>query len=201
MLTFGEKIRKLRVEKGVPLRLVASYLGMDQAILSKIERGIRQATRKMVVKLAAFYEVDSNELLTSWLSDRILYEVGDDEVALEAIRLAEEKVSYLTLKAPLLETIIPQLSEVLSKDTRVTKAWIFGSVARGEADYKSDIDLMIQVDDTRNFGLFDLADIQYYGEQLTGFKIDLVMEGAVKSFAKESVDRDKLLIYEKPTSE
>ncbi len=144
--------------------------------------------------------IGNDVLLKSWLSDRILCALGDEEDALEAIRLAEEKVAYRTLKAPDLKTIIPQLTEILKKDTRVSKAWIFGSVARGEADYKSDIDLMIRVDENSNFSLFDLADIQYYGEQITGFKIDVVMEGALKSFAVESVERDKLLFYENQTT-
>jgi len=144
--------------------------------------------------------IGNDVLLKSWLSDRILYELGDEEDALEAIRLAEEKVAYKTLKAPDLKTIIPQLTEILKKDTRVSKAWIFGSVARGEADYKSDIDLMIRVDDTSNFGLFDLADIQFYSEQISGFKVDVVIEGSEKSFARSSIEKDKILMYKKPTS-
>lgn len=33
METLGDKIRKLREEKNVPLRTVAAYLDIDQAIL------------------------------------------------------------------------------------------------------------------------------------------------------------------------
>ena len=52
MLNFGETIRKLRVEKKIALRKVSAYMDLDQAILSKIERGKRQATRLQVIKLA-----------------------------------------------------------------------------------------------------------------------------------------------------
>ncbi|HKK10676.1 MAG TPA: hypothetical protein VJ939_07545 [Bacteroidales bacterium] len=37
MNAFGEIIRELRKEKGLPLRIVAGFLNIDQAILSKIE--------------------------------------------------------------------------------------------------------------------------------------------------------------------
>lgn len=195
--SFGEEIRKLRHTKGVPLRIVAGVLDVDQAILSKIERGIRLANREQVLKLAEYFRIDKNLLLKSWLSDRIQYEVRDEELALEAIQLAEERVTYKTRPSPLLEVIQPQLIEVFKTDPRVIKGWVFGSVARGESDWKSDIDVMIEVDETSGFGLFDLAEIQYQGEKSTGFTVDIVMEGAMKSFAAGSVNNDRILIYEK----
>ena len=200
MLSFGAEIRKLRNDKQVPLRTVAAFLDIDQAILSKIERGIRRANREQVFKLAEYFGADKNLLLKSWLSDRIVYEMKDEDFALEAIKLAEEKVAYLTLKAPTLDVIKPQLIEVFKTDSRIRKGWVFGSVARNEADWKSDIDVMIQVDSSNTFGLFDLAEIQFQGEKSTGHKIDIVMEGAVKPFAVESVNNDRILIYEKKST-
>ncbi len=197
MLSFGEEIRKLRNDKQVPLRTVAAFLDIDQAILSKIERGIRNATREQVYKLAEYFSADKDQLLKSWLSDRIVYEMKDEDFALEAIKLAEEKVAYQTLKVPTFDVIKSQLIEVFKTDPRILKGWIFGSVARNEADWKSDIDVMILVDETSNFSLFDLAEIQYQGEKATGYKIDIVMEGAVKSFAADSVNKDRILVYEK----
>jgi len=197
MNSFGEEIRKLRLDKNLPLRTVAAFLDIDQAILSKIERDLRPASREVVLKLAGYYQAPIKHLMTLWLAERIVYEIGDEEMALDAIKLAEEKVAYKTLKGPKLEVVRPQLIEVLKADPRILKAWVFGSVSRDEADWKSDIDVMISIDASEPFSLFDLAEIQYQGEMKTGFKIDLVMEGAVKSFAEGNVNQDKLLIYEK----
>ena len=94
MDNLGETIRKLREEKELPLRTVAAFLDIDQAILSKIERGQRNANREQVVKLAEFFKVKENELLVSWLSDKLVYEVADEDVALKALHVAEEKVRY-----------------------------------------------------------------------------------------------------------
>jgi transcriptional regulator with XRE-family HTH domain len=99
MDSLGDTIRKLREEKQLPLRTVAAFLDIDQAILSKIERGQRKPTREQVVKLAEYFKVKENDLLVAWLSDKLVYEVEDEELALQAIQLAEEKVKYNKTKA------------------------------------------------------------------------------------------------------
>lgn len=96
MDSLGETIRKLREHNELPLRTVAAFLDIDQAILSKIERGQRKATRNQVVKLAAYFKVKENDLLIAWLSDKLIYEVEDEEVALKALQVAEERVKYIT---------------------------------------------------------------------------------------------------------
>ena len=92
MDNIGLIIKKLREEKGLPLRIVAAYLDIDQAILSKIEHGKRRAYREHIVKLAAFFNVQEEELLVAWLSDKIFHEVKDEKCALKAMQVAEEKV-------------------------------------------------------------------------------------------------------------
>ena len=94
MESLGNTIRKLREDKELPLRIVSAYLDIDQAILSKIERGQRKATREQVVKLAEYFEVNKNDLLVAWLSDKLAYEVQDEDLALQAMKVAEEKVKY-----------------------------------------------------------------------------------------------------------
>ncbi len=99
MDSLGETIRKLREEKDLPLRTVAAYLDIDQAILSKIERGQRNASREQVLKLAKFFKIKETDLLVSWLSDKLVYEVADEDVALKALQVAEEKVKYQKSKS------------------------------------------------------------------------------------------------------
>ena len=98
MDSLGDTIRKLREDKELPLRTVAAFLDIDQAILSKIERGQRKPTREQVVKLAAYFKVKENDLLVAWLSDKLVYEVEDEEMALKALQVAEERVAYLLNK-------------------------------------------------------------------------------------------------------
>jgi predicted nucleotidyltransferase len=195
MESFAVKIKMLRNEKGVPLRVVAARLDIDQAILSKIENGKRIATRDNVKKLAKYFKVNEDELIISWLSDKLMYEVKDEKLALQAIQAAEEKITYRTKPALSREKIISIIRNFLEKDGRVSKAWIFGSFARGDYNIKSDIDLMINYSDKATGTLLDYADIKFYLEKLIDRKVDLVEEGYVKPFARKSIENDKILIY------
>jgi HTH-type transcriptional regulator, competence development regulator len=98
MDNLGDTIRKSREERELPLRTVAAFLDIDQAILSKIERGQRKATRKQVMKIAEYFKLSLNELLVTWLSDKIFYEVHEEDMALKALQVAEEKVKYYKSK-------------------------------------------------------------------------------------------------------
>ena len=93
--TIGEKLRHLREEKELPLRKVAALLGIDVAILSKMERGERRITKEVVLKLADIYNYDANDLLVSFLSDKILYEIQDEDLGIEALKVAEERAKYI----------------------------------------------------------------------------------------------------------
>jgi len=93
--TIGEKLRHIREEKELPLRKVAALLDIDVAILSKMERGERKITKEVVLKLADIYDYNANELLVSFLSDKILYEIQDEDLGIEALKVAEERAKYL----------------------------------------------------------------------------------------------------------
>lgn len=94
MNSFGERIKKIREEQGTPLRIVAFHLGVDQAVLSKIENGKRKATKKQVELFSDYFKVSMKELLIDWLSDKIVYDIEEEEFGIEALKVAEEKVKY-----------------------------------------------------------------------------------------------------------
>ena len=93
--TIGEKLRHIREEKEHPLRKVAALLDIDVAILSKMERGERKITKEVVLKLADIYDYNADELLVSFLSDKILYEIQDEDLGIEALKVAEERAKYI----------------------------------------------------------------------------------------------------------
>jgi predicted nucleotidyltransferase len=196
MDSLGDSIRKLREKKELPLRTVAAYLDIDQAILSKIERGQRKASREQVVKLAGYFKVKENDLIIAWLSDKLVYEVEDEKFALRALQVAEEKITYKK-KIINQKAAIRKIRDYFLKDGRVAKAWLFGSFARGENDYKSDIDVMIEVPANSKFSLFDLSDIQYQLEQKLLTPVDVVMSEAVRPQVMERIKQDLKLVYER----
>ena len=91
----GEKLRELREKNGLPLRKVAALLDIDVAILSKMERGERKLNKEIVLKLADMYQQNPDELLVLFLSDKILYEIQDEDLGEQALKVAEQRVKYL----------------------------------------------------------------------------------------------------------
>ena len=81
----------------------------------------------------------------------------------------------------------------------VLKAWLFGSYARGEQTPDSDVDILVVFDEEngRKVSLLRHIGITLGLEDLLGKKVDLITEGTLLPFAKETADKDKVLIYER----
>jgi len=67
---------------------------------------------------------------------------------------------------------------------------LFGSVARGEADDKSDIDLLVTFEDGRS--LFDHASLIIELEELLARKVDVVSDKGLRPRVRENVMRDAM---------
>jgi len=94
MKTFAEILRTEREKQGFYLRQVAAALEIDQAIISKFEKGDRKPSKEQVIKLAYFFGIDKDELITLWLSDKILYTIQGEKNAENALKLAEQRIKY-----------------------------------------------------------------------------------------------------------
>ena len=94
METFGEYIRKLRENEKMPLRKLAAALDIDQSTLSKIERNERRPTKEMAPVLAKVFKLDEKELKVKFLSDKVTYELKDEDVGLDALKVAEQNIQY-----------------------------------------------------------------------------------------------------------
>ena len=82
------------------------------------------------------------------------------------------------------------------KSKPVEKAWVFGSFSRGEETSDSDIDILVVLTPGSHMGL------QFFGmivdlERLLGRSVDLVIDGNLLPFARESAEMDKVLVYER----
>ena len=71
METVGQIIRAKRESLGLLLRQVASYLDIDQAILSKIERNERKPSKDNIIKLAEILKLDKEDLLVQFMSEKM----------------------------------------------------------------------------------------------------------------------------------
>jgi predicted nucleotidyltransferase len=62
---------------------------------------------------------------------------------------------------------------------------VFGSVARGEANENSDVDLLVNF--LPGASLFDLIDLKEDAEQLLGTSVDIVSEGGISPFLEQRI--------------
>lgn len=93
--TFGGMLRRLREEKEMPIRKLASLLDLDQSTLSKIERDERRANPEMIDKIAEIFEIDRKEIMINFLSDKIYYTLAEEQDSQEVLKVAEMKILYL----------------------------------------------------------------------------------------------------------
>ncbi len=94
MSTLGLKLRELREKSGLSLRKAAMQADIDVAVLSKMERGERKFSKELVLKLARLYNANSEKLLIEFLSEKVLYEIENEDFGLEALKVAEKKLKY-----------------------------------------------------------------------------------------------------------
>ncbi|MBL0129023.1 MAG: nucleotidyltransferase domain-containing protein [Flavobacteriales bacterium] len=76
----------------------------------------------------------------------------------------------------------------------VKQAYLFGSYARGVADERSDVDILVELDHTTPIGL-GFVQMSLDLEALLGRRVDLVTTKGLSPHVKPFVDRDKTLIY------
>ena len=80
---------------------------------------------------------------------------------------------------------------LLEKKYHIKKMGLFGSVARGEQEEKSDIDILVEF--SAPIGLFDFIRLENFLSEMLGGKVDLVSKKSVKPMLEKYISRD--LIY------
>ncbi len=92
-------------KKGLLIREVAADLGIDPSLLSRIERGDKRPTRAQVVQLSEILDANRSDLLADYLSERVVNALRNEEVALQAISLAEKKILTILVQRRVLDAV------------------------------------------------------------------------------------------------
>ncbi|HVA98948.1 MAG TPA: helix-turn-helix transcriptional regulator [Bacteroidia bacterium] len=96
--SIGAQIRKLREASEMPLRKLAALLDIDQSTLSKIERDERKPNIIMIDEISKIFKTDKKELLVSFYSDIVCYEIKEENSFSEILQVAEAKIQYQRTK-------------------------------------------------------------------------------------------------------
>ena len=197
--SFGELIKKKRIQNGKALREIAADISFDQSLLSKIERNKFLAPQKIILPLAKALDLDYKDLQVKYLSEKLYQELKNIDYSFEAFEIAIRRIeleksgtSYDLKRQKLIDNIKKYLNNI-----PVEKAWIFGSFARNEESIDSDIDILIRFPKSHKIDLFEYVGIQQDLEDITGRKIDLVEEGQELENIKPVIQLEKRLIYDR----
>ena len=94
-----------------------------------------------------------------------------------------------------LKEIKPILSNYF-KNKPVLRAWVFGSVSRGEERLDSDIDILVDLDYSQKIGLEFFSMFEDL-RSLLGKPVDFVTTYSLAPVARDEVNRERVLVYER----
>jgi predicted nucleotidyltransferase len=94
------------------------------------------------------------------------------------------------------ETVIRTLRahEAELRAEGISHVYLFGSVARGEADEKSDVDLFYDYDSFR-FSLFDVVHMKDRFAEILGTKVDAMTRDSVHRRIREEVEAEAIKVF------
>lgn len=77
-----------------------------------------------------------------------------------------------------IKSILEKHKEEIREKYRVEEIGIFGSYVRGQEKERSDLDILVEFNDS--IGLLKFIELENYLSDLLGVKVDLVMKSALK---------------------
>lgn len=92
MMELGELFRSARERKGLLMRELAAKIEVDIAQISRFEKGDRRPTKEQIVKLIDVLQLEKEEVLTLWLSNKIMNDIEGEEVALQALKMVQKRI-------------------------------------------------------------------------------------------------------------
>jgi len=100
---------------------------------------------------------------------------------------------YLTKMSMPLPFDTHKLIEICRQND-VSRIGVFGSLARGEANAQSDIDLLVEF--SKRKSLLALVALERQMSTALGRKVDLLTEAAISPYLRDRIKRDVQIIYE-----
>jgi hypothetical protein len=84
-----------------------------------------------------------------------------------------------------IKNTINKYKTYLSEDFKVKSISLFGSYLRGEQKKNSDLDILVEFNET--IDLFEFIKLENYLTEILGCKVDLVMKDALKPRIKDRI--------------
>lgn len=96
-------------------------------------------------------------------------------------------------KEEVIKTIKSELP-VLKNKYPIKELGIFGSIVRGDDTSQSDVDILVEFDDSKPIGFFEFIRLENSLSKLLQQKVDLVTKDALKPFIKKDVLKEVIYV-------
>jgi predicted nucleotidyltransferase/DNA-binding XRE family transcriptional regulator len=196
--TFGEKLKELRTNLKYSLKFVGEKIAYSPRSLSKIEKNEKKAPERIIKSLSKIYDVPYKELIIKYLSESVYYQVRHSEYADEILNTAKKRIKKEgkgTQMRKNKDKIFESIKDYFS-DKPIEKAYVFGSFARNTSiSLDSDIDILVVFKKPNKITLFDIIQMKSELSDKTGREIDLVEEGQELKSIKNTIQKEKVLVY------
>jgi predicted nucleotidyltransferase len=77
----------------------------------------------------------------------------------------------------------------------IARLSLFGSVARGDIDSKSDVDLLLEIDPASHFSLFEVVDLQDDLQAVLGRRAHLAFASKLRPWLREQILAEAIAVY------
>lgn len=91
-----------------------------------------------------------------------------------------------------IEEILQRHKKEITEKYKVKEIGVFGSYVRGEQKKKSDVDILVEFDESPD--VFLVIDLEDYLKKLLKRKVDLVRKGAIRPELKDFILKETVYI-------
>lgn len=165
------------MDLGSPVRNVAPTV--RGALLQTLARLERPVTRRQLAAAAGVAPGNASAVVEELIRAGLVSETSAGRASMVALNRAHLAAGPLLALAGLRGELIHRLRDRLTGWPDLLGAWLFGSVARGDADDESDVDLLIVAEDLESIDLHErLAVLDLDVRSWTGNELQVVEHSA-----------------------
>ena len=149
------------------------------ALLQALARLEQPVTRRQLASAAGVAPGNASAVIEELIRAGLVSQTAAGRSSMVVLNRSHLAAGPVLALAGLRGELIRRLRERLSAWPELLGAWLFGSVARGDADSESDIDLLIVADDLRSLGLHErMAQLHADIRSWTGNDLQVVEHSA-----------------------
>lgn len=104
-MNIGERLKELRIKSNYTQLNIAEFLGVDQSLISKVEKNERVLTSNMLEKLASLYGLQLQDLLNSTNAQPLSYAFRSSDMTNEDIKIIST-INSIALNSVFLENLL-----------------------------------------------------------------------------------------------